>query len=70
MLRAAGFRVEGLEVERAVVAFESEAAAREAAERFRSKWEADGRWAGWERFLAEGGRTLTESRLVVKARRG
>jgi hypothetical protein len=32
-------------------------------------WESSGRWAGWERFLAEGGLTLTESRLVVLARR-
>lgn len=69
VLGAAGFRVEGLEVERAVAAFESEAAARAATGRFRSKWEAGGRWSGWERFLAEGGRTLTEARLVARARR-
>jgi len=68
-LEGAGFRVEGLEVERAVAEFDSEAAARAATERFRTKWEADGRWAGWERFLAQGGVTLTESRVVVKARR-
>ena len=35
----------------------------------RARWEADGRWAAWERFVAEGGRTLTQSRLVVLARR-
>ncbi len=69
VLAAAGFRVEGLEVEREVLEFESEAAARAATERFRAKWGADGRWAGWERFLAGGGRTLTESRLVARARR-
>jgi SAM-dependent methyltransferase len=69
VLHAAGFRVEGLEVERQVREFESAAAARAATERFRAKWEADGRWAEWLRFLAEGGRTLTESRLVVNARR-
>lgn len=69
VLEAAGFRVEGLEVERLVTSFASEQEARAHAERFRAKWEADGRWDGWERFLAEGGRTLTESRLVVLARR-
>jgi SAM-dependent methyltransferase len=69
VLTAAGFRVEALEVERTVAEFESAAAARSATERFRAKWEAGGRWEGWERFLAEGGRTLTEARLVVKARR-
>jgi SAM-dependent methyltransferase len=69
VLAAAGFRVEAAVVERAVAEFPSEAAARAATERFRAKWEAGGRWAGWERFLAEGGRTLTEARLVVRARR-
>ncbi len=69
VLPAAGFRVERLEVERALTTFESEEAALRAAERFRRKWEADGRWAGWERFVVGGGRTLTESRLVVLAHR-
>lgn len=69
VLQGAGFRVEGLEVEQTVTRFSSVDEAREGAARFREKWEADGRWAGWERFLAEGGRTLSESRLVVRARR-
>jgi SAM-dependent methyltransferase len=69
VLEAASFRVESLVVEREVREFYSEEEARAAAERFRTKWEADGRWAAWERFLADGGRTLTESRLVIKARR-
>jgi len=69
VLEAAGFRVEGLEIEREVAEFGSADAARAATERFREKWEASGRWAGWERFLAGGGRTLTESRLVARARR-
>ncbi|MGH7268136.1 MAG: hypothetical protein ACREMB_25240, partial [Candidatus Rokuibacteriota bacterium] len=69
VLGGAGFRVEGLEVERSVRRFESVQEGLEATEGFRSRWEADGRWAGWERFLGEGGRTLTESRLVVRARR-
>jgi SAM-dependent methyltransferase len=69
VVRHAGFRVERLEVERAVAAFESAEEARQTTERLRAKWEASGRWAGWERFLADGGRTLTESRVVVLARR-
>jgi SAM-dependent methyltransferase len=69
VLAAAGFRVEGLEVERSVRRFESVQQGVEATAGVRSRWEADGRWAAWERFLADGGRTLTESRLVVRARR-
>ncbi len=70
VLQAAGFRVEGVEVETEVTTFASADEARRATARFRDKWEAGGRLAGWERFLDEGGRTLTESRLVVRARRG
>jgi SAM-dependent methyltransferase len=69
VLAAAGFRLERLEVERAVATFASAEEARRATEGLRAKWEAAGRWAGWERFLADGGRTLTEGRLVVLARR-
>lgn len=68
-LEAAGFRVEALTVEREVARFASRAEAEAYAARFRRKWEADGRWEGWRRFLDEGGLTLTESRLVVLARR-
>lgn len=70
VLEGAGFRVEGLEVEREIRCFGSAEEAREVTQPLRSKWMSDGRWEGWERFLAEGGRTLTESRLVVCARRG
>ena len=69
VLVGAGFRVDALEVEREVAEFASAAEAMAYAARFRGKWETDGRWAGWERFVAAGGRTLTESRLVVLARR-
>ena len=68
-LEAAGFAVEGLEVERAVTRFDDADLARAYTERLRSRWEADGRWAGWECFLAGGGRTLTESRVVARGRR-
>ena len=68
VLEDAGFAVEEVEIEREVARFASADEAREHAAPFRSRWETDGRWAGWERFLADGGRTLTESRLVVRAR--
>jgi SAM-dependent methyltransferase len=68
VLEKAGFRVEDLRLEREVARFASAEEAMGYAAGFRGKWEADGRWAGWERFVAGGGRTLTESRLVVLAR--
>jgi hypothetical protein len=70
VLDAAGFAVERLEVERHVLRFGSADDTMAFAARFRPKWEADGRWPGWERFVQAGGRSLTESRLVVLARRG
>ena len=69
VLGAAGLRVERLEVEAEVARFASEAEALARVAGLRPRWEADGRWAAWERFVAEGGRTLTQSRLVVLARR-
>jgi len=33
------------------------------------KWKSDGRWFHYIKFLEDGGRTLTRSQLVVKARR-
>ena len=68
VLEAARFGIERLEVERHVTRFESASEALSATGRLRVRWEADGRWAAWERFVAEGGRTLTHSRLVVLAR--
>lgn len=69
VLEASGFRVASLEMEREVADFASADEAMTHAARFRSKWEADGRWAGWERFVSAGGRRLTECRLVALARR-
>jgi SAM-dependent methyltransferase len=69
VLERAGFRVERLQVERSVTRFRSADEARAFAARFRSKWETDGRWEAWERFVVDGGRTLTEGRLVALARR-
>jgi SAM-dependent methyltransferase len=69
VLGDAGLRVERLEVEAEIARFSSEAEALARVAGLRFRWEADGRWAAWERFVAEGGRTLTQSRLVVLARR-
>ncbi|HEX2499826.1 MAG TPA: class I SAM-dependent methyltransferase [Methylomirabilota bacterium] len=69
VLEAAGFHVERLEVEREIARFSSAAEALTSVEGLRPRWEADGRWVAWERFVVEGGRTLTQSRLVVLARR-
>jgi SAM-dependent methyltransferase len=69
LLADAGLRVERLEVEAEIARFSSEAEALARVAGLRSRWEADGRWAAWERFVGEGGRTLTQSRLVVLARR-
>jgi SAM-dependent methyltransferase len=69
VLEAADFRVERLEVEEEITRFSSEADALAGTASLRSRWEGDGRWTAWARFVAEGGRTLTRSRLVVLARR-
>jgi SAM-dependent methyltransferase len=70
VLGDAGFHVERLEVEQETARFSSEAEAMAATADLRGRWEADGRWSEWERFVTEGGRTLTQSRLVALARRG
>ena len=69
VLSEAGLEVERLEVEQEVARFESEAEALARVAAMRPRWEADGRWAAWERFVGEGGRTLTQSRVVALARR-
>jgi SAM-dependent methyltransferase len=68
-LEGAGFRVERLHVEQEMTSFASETEALAGVASLRSRWEQDGRWRAWERFVAAGGRTLTRSRLVVLARR-
>jgi SAM-dependent methyltransferase len=70
VLGAAGFRIERLEVEQHVARFQSATEALAATADLRPRWETDGRWAAWEQFVAAGGRTLTQSRLVVLARQG
>jgi len=68
-LTAAGFAVEHLEVEQEVQRFASVEEALAAAIGLAERWKSDGRWFHYVRFLEEGGRTLTRSHLIVKARR-
>jgi SAM-dependent methyltransferase len=69
VLSAAGFAVEHLEIEQEVQKFDSVEQALAAAISLAERWKADGRWFHYVRFLEEGGRTLTRSHLIVKARR-
>lgn len=69
VVTAAGFVVEHLEVEREVRRFGSVEEALAASIGLQERWRADGRWFRYVRFLEEGGRTLTRSHLIVKARR-
>jgi ubiquinone/menaquinone biosynthesis C-methylase UbiE len=69
LLATHGFAVEHLEVERDVKTFGSVEEALAAAIGLEEKWKADGRWSHYIKFLEQGGRTLTQSHLIVKARR-
>ena len=69
VLGNAGFAVEHLEVEREVKTFGSLEEALAAVIGLEERWRTDGRWVRYLRFLEQGGRTLTRSHLIVKARR-
>jgi SAM-dependent methyltransferase len=69
VLEASGFTVEHLSVERDVRTFSSLEEALAAAVGLQERWKSDGRWVRYLRFLEEGGRTLTHSSLIVKARK-
>jgi ubiquinone/menaquinone biosynthesis C-methylase UbiE len=64
-----GFAVQALEVERAVQRFDSVEEGLAAAVGLEDRWKADGRWFRYIAFLEGGGRTLTRSHLLLKARR-
>jgi SAM-dependent methyltransferase len=70
VLTGAGFVVEHMEVEREVRTFGSVEEALAAVLGLEERWRVDGRWFHYIRFLEEGGRTLTRSHLITKARRG
>jgi SAM-dependent methyltransferase len=69
VLGEAGFAVEHLQVERDVRTFGSVEEALATVLGLEERWRVDGRWFHYIRFLEEGGRTLTRSHLIVKARR-
>ena len=64
-----GFAVEHLEVEQEVQRFETVEQGLAAAVGLAEKWKSDGRWFHYIKFLEQGGRTLTRSQLIGKARR-
>lgn len=64
-----GFAVERLSVEREVRTFRSVEEAFSAALGLEEKWRAEGRWRTYLQFVEQGGRTLTRSHLVGRARR-
>ncbi|HSB41936.1 MAG TPA: methyltransferase domain-containing protein [Methylomirabilota bacterium] len=68
-LESRGFAVEALEVERQVRRFASVEEGLAAAVGLEDRWKADGRWFRYIAFLESGGRSLTRSHLLVKARR-
>jgi SAM-dependent methyltransferase len=68
-LRRAGLEPEVVEVEREVQRFASVEAGLAAAVGLEDRWKADGRWYSYIGFLEAGGRTLTRSHLIVKARK-
>lgn len=63
------FRVEHLELEREERTFASLEEALAAVITLEERWRSDGRWVRYIKFLEQGGRTLTRSHLLVKARR-
>ena len=69
LLGANGFAPERLEVEREAAEFATVEDGLSLVREIRSRWEADGRWENFLAFLEAGGRTLTRSHLIVKARR-
>jgi SAM-dependent methyltransferase len=69
VLHASGFEPEVVEVEQSVQRFASVAEALAAALPHEARWKSDGRWFRYVEFLEHGGRTLTRSHLIVKARR-
>lgn len=69
VLARCGFAVERLEVEQSVQTFDSVEAALAAVAGLEDRWRRDGRWLRFREHLDRGGRTLTRSHLLGKARR-
>lgn len=69
LLKRCDFLVEHLEVETEVKTFGSVEEALAAVIGLEERWRQDGRWFHYIKYLEQGGRQLTRSHLVVKARR-
>lgn len=69
LLKRCGFDVEHLEVETEVKTFRSVEEALAAVVGLEERWRQDGRWFHYIKYLEQGGRELTRSHLIVKARR-
>lgn len=69
LLDRRGFSVEHIEVEQEVRRFGSAEEALAHVAPHKAKWETIGRWQAYVEFVQGGGRTLTRSHLIVKARR-
>jgi len=69
LLTQSGFAPEVIEVDREERRFASVEEGLAAAVGLEDRWKADGRWYRYLAFLEGGGRTLTRSHLIVKARR-
>jgi hypothetical protein len=69
VLGSHGFAPEVIEVEREERHFASLEEALAGAVALEERWRADGRWFRYIAYLEGGGRSLTRSHLVVKARR-
>lgn len=64
-----GFAAEHLEVDTEVQTFASVEAALAAVVGLEDRWRQDGRWFRYLDYLEQGGRSLTRSHLIVKARK-
>ena len=69
VLAGAGLIAEVIELDREVTHFESVEEGLAAAVALQDRWKSDGRWPRYLAFLECGGRTLTRSHLIVKARK-
>jgi ubiquinone/menaquinone biosynthesis C-methylase UbiE len=69
VLAGVGLTAEVIELDREVKQFASVEEGLAAAVGLEDRWKSDGRWPRYLAFLEEGGRTLTRSHLIVKARK-
>ncbi|MGH7325099.1 MAG: methyltransferase domain-containing protein [Candidatus Rokuibacteriota bacterium] len=69
LLEECDFRIDHLEVDTEVTTFGSVEEALAAVVTFEDRWRQDGRWFRYVEYLERGGRQLTRSHLIVKARR-